>query len=565
MDRPTHASGSKARLPTALVWAVVAISGLSFLLSLAGVDFGIRAGIFDAATTTIHAPQEVANALHHTLKGIPTHTFLEWSAFYAVLFTALLALIHFNIKRDPTPLVIGIILFVAGTIDAFHALAADRLLETVVDSQNFMPFTWVACRLFTALIMIVGVCMALAMQPSPRQSSLGLALFVSAIFGVFAYGIIHVSASVHLPQTMFPEAIVPRPYDLVPLLFFLFTGAFVYPRLHQQVPSAFSHALILSTLPSVAMQLHMTFGSSRLFDHHFNIAHFLKVITYLVPLAGLTLDHLQTYRDKDLAVQRLAATQDMLRERTARLEQANADLAQRNAELDEFNYIASHDLQEPVRKLIAFSHHLRKDLGPSLSARAQQDISFIVDAATRLQTLIHDLLALSRAGGTAMQRAWVPLDTCVDRALEVLATRVQETSARITRDPLPVVWGDPTLLTQIYQNLIDNALKFVRHSQPVVRLTAERRADGWLFGVQDRGIGLSPEYAEEIFAPFKRLHSRAEYPGTGIGLAICRKAVERHGGRIWVESQPGKGTHFKFTLDTKIQGKGKNAHDSDQG
>jgi light-regulated signal transduction histidine kinase (bacteriophytochrome) len=292
------------------------------------------------------------------------------------------------------------------------------------------------------------------------------------------------------------------------------------------------------------------------------MAHCLKIIAYLVPCSGLALDYLRTYREAEYTVQRLTETQASLVERNAQLEQVNADLVRRNAELDEFSYIASHDLQAPVRKLINFCEYLRRDLGSDLPARAAQDIDFIVGAAAHMQQLIQDLLTLSRAGRMTLQRLWISLNTCADRALEALAMRIRETNALITRDPLPMVWGDPTLLTQLYQNLIDNALKFVNNDQPTIRLTAEWHGEQWIFGVQDQGIGLKPEYAEQIFAPFKRLHSQAEYAGTGIGLAICRQAVERHGGRIWVESQPEKGAHFKFILTDSAEAEKRTRHDT---
>ncbi|MCG3125408.1 MAG: Adaptive-response sensory-kinase SasA [Phycisphaerae bacterium] len=239
-----------------------------------------------------------------------------------------------------------------------------------------------------------------------------------------------------------------------------------------------------------------------------------------------------------------------VRERTAELEHANAELERRNAELDEFTYIASHDLQEPLRKLMAFSDLLSRDLGRELSAPAVKDLRFIVEAARRMQTLVQDLLTLCRAGKSAMRRERVSLDTCVDRALRALSVRVEETGAEITRERLPTVVGDATLLTQLYQNLFSNALKFIAPGcRPRVHIAAEPRAGGgWTLGVSDNGIGVKPEYAEQIFAPFKRLHGRDEYEGTGIGLSVCRKAVERHGGRIWVDSQPGQGAKFRFTL-----------------
>ncbi len=234
--------------------------------------------------------------------------------------------------------------------------------------------------------------------------------------------------------------------------------------------------------------------------------------------------------------------------RTAeRLGAANRALAKKNAELDEFTYVASHDLQEPLRKLSAFSRIVEEDLGEDLTDDTRENLGFIVDAAERMQALVLDLLALSRTG-RLVRRVPVDLGACADAALTVLSDRVAETGAEVARDPLPTVVGDPMLLTQLYQNLIGNALKFRGDRPPRIRLTAAQEEGAWVLGVADRGIGMKPEYAEQIFLPFKRLHGRTEYPGTGIGLAICKKAVESHGGRIWVESALGQGAHFRFTL-----------------
>jgi signal transduction histidine kinase len=565
MDQIAAVRERTAKLPEALVWGVVSVCTLPFLLSLVGIDFSTPRPAFESLLSPDPPLRLLTNAMHQALQGAFTHTLLEWSAFCTAIFTVFLALVHFSLRRDATTLVIGIALFCAGIMDAFHTLAAHRLLRAVADTQDFLPFTWVVCRLFHALIMIAGATLCLYARTTTWQIRPRGVLLVSGVFGVLAYGIMHTTASIpHLPQTMFPDAIVTRPYDVLPLIVLLFAGAFVYPRLYQRAPSVFSHALIISVLPNIAAQLHMAFGSTRLFDYHFHIAHFLKIVAYLVPFSGLALDYVRTYREEERAVQQFTAARQSLLERSAALEKANTDLLRRNIELDEFSYVASHDLQEPLRKLITFSDHLRKDLGPTLPARAAQDVTFIVDAATRMQTLIQDLLALSRAGRIAMKYQWVWLDTCVDRVLETLAVRIQETQASITCAPLPAVWGDPTLLTQLYQNLIENALKFAAHDSPVIRITAEQHAEQWIFGVQDNGIGLKPEYAEQIFTPFKRLHSRAEYEGTGIGLAICRKAIERHGGTIWVESTPGKGAHFKFTLATDVYVGERIVHGTDQ-
>jgi PAS domain S-box-containing protein len=233
---------------------------------------------------------------------------------------------------------------------------------------------------------------------------------------------------------------------------------------------------------------------------------------------------------------------------------ANEELRRKNVELDEFTYVASHDLQEPLRKITAFGELLSKDLGGALTEPAGKDLGFITEAAKRMRTLVQDLLALSRTGRAALRRERVSLAECADQALCALDVQIQKSGAEITRDALPDVLGDPTLLTQMYQNLLGNALKFAEPGRkPEIHLTCERQQGQWLLGVRDNGIGIKPEYHEQIFAPFIRLHGRNEYEGTGIGLSICRRVVERHGGRIWVESEPGRGTHFKFTLNCETE------------
>lgn len=233
------------------------------------------------------------------------------------------------------------------------------------------------------------------------------------------------------------------------------------------------------------------------------------------------------------------------------LEQVNEELHLRNQELDEFTYIASHDLQEPLRKLIAFSDVLREDMKVGDRKEVDRDLVIITSAAQRMQTLVKDLLALSRSGRQTMAVEPVSLSDCVALVRDTFEVRIRDEHASIEQGELPTVTGDRTLLVQLYQNLIGNALKFHGDAPPQIRLTAEETPDGWLLGVADNGIGIKTEYAEQIFAPFKRLHGRSEYEGTGIGLAICRKIVERHGGRIWVESAPGEGAYFKFTLGTQ--------------
>lgn len=235
-------------------------------------------------------------------------------------------------------------------------------------------------------------------------------------------------------------------------------------------------------------------------------------------------------------------------EGSRQLAKANETLENQNKELDQFTYIASHDLQEPVRKLVSFSRLLEQDIDGDLNDDAKRDLDFIIDAAKRMKNLIQALLELSRVGRAAMHQDAVDLNCCVDDALLALALSIEEANAKITRDKLPFVIGDQTMLTQLYQNLISNALKFVSDKTPEIHLTAKCDEDQWIFAVSDNGIGMKPEYADRIFKPFQRLHNRGEFQGTGIGLSICKKTVQRHAGEIWVQSQVGEGAQFLFSL-----------------
>ena len=240
--------------------------------------------------------------------------------------------------------------------------------------------------------------------------------------------------------------------------------------------------------------------------------------------------------------------EQLVSERTTELTEANEQLAKTNQELEEFAYITSHDLQEPLRNLISYSELLRQDLGSTLPKLAAEDLNFINHAAERMQLLIHSLLALSKANRSELHIEPTAIDECLDHALEALTSRIEATGAEIRRDPLPTLACDSPLIVQLYQNLIGNALKFSDGDRPQVHLTAEQEGEVWVLGVRDNGIGIKAEYAEQIFVPFKRLHDVDTYEGTGIGLSLCRKVVDRHHGRIWVDSQPGQGAHFKFTL-----------------
>jgi light-regulated signal transduction histidine kinase (bacteriophytochrome) len=230
-------------------------------------------------------------------------------------------------------------------------------------------------------------------------------------------------------------------------------------------------------------------------------------------------------------------------------------LERSNAELEQFAYVASHDLQEPLRMVASFTQLLAKRYQGKLDADADEFIGYAVDGARRMQALINDLLAYSRIGTQGKEFATVDSEVALATALRNLKTAVAESRAQVTHDPLPTLRADEAQLCQVFQNLIGNAVKFHGPETPHVHVTVEKEGGDWRFTVKDDGIGISLEYAQRIFVVFQRLHSTAEYPGTGIGLAIAKKIVERHGGRIWVDSTPGKGSTFCFTLPASMEPK----------
>jgi PAS domain S-box-containing protein len=229
----------------------------------------------------------------------------------------------------------------------------------------------------------------------------------------------------------------------------------------------------------------------------------------------------------------------------------SAQLRRSNEELLQFASVASHELQAPVRMIERYTQLLKEDYGAQLGPSGDELADVVVGAARRLRSLIEDLLTLSRVESRERRAETVSAEELLDRALANLEAAVEESGGAVTHAPLPEVEAEPSLIVRLLENLIANALKFRGHEPPRVHVAARRGPREWIFSVRDNGLGIDPADAESIFAIFKRLHP--EIPGSGIGLAICRKIVERHGGRIWVESEPGKGSNFLFTLPAPRQ------------
>jgi signal transduction histidine kinase len=239
-----------------------------------------------------------------------------------------------------------------------------------------------------------------------------------------------------------------------------------------------------------------------------------------------------------------AQLEQKVEERTVELTRSNADLAQ-------FAYVASHDLQEPLRMVSSYMQLIEQRYKDKLDAAGTEFMNYAVNGATRMQTMINDLLTFSRVGTRGKPFEPTDCEVILDQTLANLQMAIEESQAIITHDPLPTVMSDDTQIVLLFQNLIGNAVKFRTQEQMRVHISAQAKGREWVFSVRDNGIGIDPQYFERLFVIFQRLHSKEEYPGTGIGLAVCKRVVERHGGKIWVESQPGQGSTFYFAIPKK--------------
>ncbi len=260
------------------------------------------------------------------------------------------------------------------------------------------------------------------------------------------------------------------------------------------------------------------------------------------------------YRGVGKDITRRKTDEAALREAHDELEVKARELARSNEELQQFAYVASHDLQEPLRMISSYTQLLTRRFGDRLDGDAREFMDYIVDGAARMKQLIEDLLAYSRVGTRGRDFEVTESGAAFAKALANLRGAQEASGATVTHDALPQVVADGSQLTQLFQNLVGNAMKFKTNEAPRIHVACETREHVWVFTVRDNGIGLDTQYADRIFMMFQRLHNKTEYPGTGIGLAICRKIVDRHGGRIWVESKPGHGCTFGFTLPRPSEG-----------
>ena len=596
-----------SQLPQFLTVAIVLICVLPLLLTWVGFDFRSSAIALDPDALALLSPQEVTDALHHALEGSYTHTILEWSAVCAAIFTVVLAFAHFNIKRDVTTPVIGVALLCAGFMDAFHTLAADRLIEAVASNQNLIPFTWALCRLLNAALTIIGVSLFFIDSSSKKwRGNVTFLTIVSVGFGLLSYSVIRFCAvSESLPQTMFPDAWITRPWDVFPLILFVVSGVWIYPRFYRQNPSLFSHALVISTIPNIATQVHMAFGSTALFDNDFNIAHFLKIVAYLVPLVGLILDYIRTHqalekrnREFLLEIKERKKVEKNLQSVIHELKNTQMQLIQteKMSGLGQLVAGVAHEINNPVNFIYGnvkpAAHYIEDLLGlltlyrqaypqpPSsvVDKIEEIDLEFVEEdlpkllssvqmGADRIRHIVLSLRTFSRLDEAEVKST--NIHEGIDSTLVILASRFKSKPDRREikllkdYDDLPLVKCYAGQLNQVFMNVLVNSLdaieEYLLSSQDDVESdrgqisikTQLLADDEVLIEISDDGKGMSSTTMSKIFDPFYT--TKAVGKGTGMGMSISHQIItERHAGTLTCESTLNVGTTFRIQIPTVV-------------
>ena len=492
------------------------------------------------------------------------HTMMEVMATLLASIIGILALVRFYSKKSSVILFIGVGFMGTALLDGYHAVVTSDLLDYLMPSpsESLIPWSWNASRTFLSILMTIS-CLQWWYEQERGSGSVRVnEIHVFGMVGAMTLACFCFFAFVPLPRAYYPEFFFGRPEEFVAAAFFLaaLTGYALQGRWQTE---SFEHWLLMSLIVGFLSQAMIMSRSFTLFDGMFDLAHTLKIVSYCFVLIGLLASMLALFHQAEQSANSLTAVNDQLQREIivrkrgeANLQEANRSLAVSNAELEQFAYVASHDLQEPMRKIASCCQILQSDYADKLDDDGKEWVGFAVSSATRMRNLIRDLLAFSRVGKADIATETIDAKAICLNAIDNLQSLIDETDAKVVTGALPEIKANRTQLGQLFQNLIGNGLKYRSDPPPRIEIGCERKGELWEFFVKDNGIGIEAQYADRIFAIFQRLHNKDEYTGTGIGLAICKKIVDQAGGRIWVESVLGQGTTFYFTwpqLSTKAQ------------
>ncbi|MBP0021371.1 MAG: histidine kinase [Cyanobacteria bacterium SBLK] len=555
------------------------------ILQMMGIDFGIAPPSFDKSILKQQDLIEITNTLHGLLSGSFVHTILEWSAFCTGVLTAILAFVHFALNRDIATPIMGLSLFYAGCMDAFHTLAADRLISGVAPPETLIPFTWAICRLFSALILIMGGSLFLIPKRLYPQHKLRFLALTSAFAAVFAYATIYICVQLRtLPQTMFPTSPITRPWDVAPLILFVFVGLFIFPRFYQHCPNLFAQSLIISTIPQVAAQLHMSFGSSQLFDSDFNIAHFLKILAYLIPFIGLCLMYIQIHQEKENTVHKLIEAENVIQsEKMSSLGHLVAGVAHEINNPVNFiygNLAHAENYIDEIQEIVnLYQHHYPKP-PPTIQQKIDEiELDFLLEdfshlarsmrvGTERIQNIVLALRNFSRLDEAEVKLA--DIHEGIDSTLLILASQLKSKPERSEIEivqkygDIPFIECYPNKLNQVFMNILSNAIDALAEKctqqpnfQPQICIFTQFDRDRCTIQIQDNGSGIPEKIRSRIFDPF--FTTKPVGQGTGLGLSISYQIItETHKGQLICHSNSDSGTEFKIIIPQSLSHPPKN-------
>jgi signal transduction histidine kinase len=487
---------------------------------------------------------------------------LTTSAAAMALIAGILTLVRYHSRPSNTLLFIGAALIGVGVLDFYHALISSAYFGQAFPTApgRLAAWSWTISRLFLSVILLASWAAGVREDKLGRDGRIDARSIYDDVI-LLALVCLGFFIVVPLPSAYHPEWLVPRPYALgIAGIFLLSLIGYVRRGVWRRSP--FEKWLVLALILFFLSDALFISFSAAPFDVMSATAHFLKIAAYGAVLFGVVESTYRLFRRvEETGVEleginrSLALEIETRKEAQAELGQAErsvrdyaARLQSSNAELEQFAYAASHDLQEPLRMIAGYTSLLANKYKGQLDAQADLYIGYTVDGVSRMQKLIDDLLTYSRVETHGKPFERIASAEALSWATTNLEAAIQGSGASVTCDPLPEIVAEPTQLGQLFQNLISNSIKYRGDGPPAIHASAEREDTGWRFSVSDNGIGIVPEDLDRVFELFRRLETGAEASGTGIGLAVCKRIVDRHGGRIWVESTPGEGSTFFFTL-----------------
>ena len=478
------------------------------------------------------------------------HSCIEITGSVFAFVAGIACLMYFFGLKSRFFLIVGLGFFISGSEDLMHGIFSfNRLFSgTAVNLSRFVPGTYAAGRITLAIAIIVA---PLVERLGKRVKNLTReATLCSSIAIALGAGLTALAVTADLPQFIYPDLLISRPVDFLSAILFLVAFALVWKR-YVAKRDIFSGMLVASILLNLVAQVYMSF-SSQFFDAFFDLAHFAKVLSYMPPMLGIAMQGLEEIRKSNREVTERHRAEEGLAHMNLTLGRTIKKLSRSNRELQDFAYVASHDLREPLRAINSLGQLLHESIGEKLEPDDKENLDFMIDGADRMTQMVNALLVYSRLNTKGAKFQTIDVNEVVDRLKDLeLSALLEETQATVhIPEPLPVIKGDPAQISQLMQNLVGNALKFHEPGTvPEIVVRADQCGDMKVrIEVHDNGIGIKKEYIKTIFTMFKRLNAREEYEGTGIGLSVCKKIVERHGGEIGVSSVPGCGSVFWCTL-----------------